>query len=56
VVVIPKYRCKVLYRQVRRHLGEGFRELARQKESRIEEGHLQPADPWGPAVAAALGL
>jgi len=41
VVFIPKYRRKVLYGQLRNHLGEVFRELARQKESRIEEGHLQ---------------
>ena len=42
VVFIPKYRRKVLYGQVRQDLGEVLRELARQKESRIEEGHLQP--------------
>jgi putative transposase len=42
VVFIPKYRRKVLYGQLRRHLGAVFRELARQKESLIEEGHLQP--------------
>jgi putative transposase len=41
VVFIPKYRRKVLYGQIRAELGEVFRELARQKESRIEEGHLQ---------------
>jgi REP-associated tyrosine transposase len=41
VVFIPKYRRKVLYGQLRRDLGEVFRELARQKESVIEEGHLQ---------------
>ena len=41
VVFIPKYRRKVLYGQIRMELGEVFRELARQKESRIEEGHLQ---------------
>ena len=41
VVFIPKYRRKVLYGQVRSDLGDVFRELARQKESRIEEGHLQ---------------
>ena len=41
VVFIPKYRRKVLYGQVRQYLGEVLRELARQKESRIEEGHLQ---------------
>jgi putative transposase len=42
VVFIPKYRRKVLYGQLRGHLGEVFRELARHKESAIEEGHLQP--------------
>jgi len=41
VVFMPKYRRKVLYGQLRSYLGEVFRELARQKESRIEEGHLQ---------------
>ena len=41
VVFIPKSRRKVLYGQVRQYLGEVLRELARQKESRIEEGHLQ---------------
>lgn len=40
VVFIPKYRRKVLYGQLRQHLGEVFRELARRKESEIEEGHL----------------
>ena len=41
-VFIPKYRRKVLYGHLRQYLGEVFRELARHKESRIEEGHLQP--------------
>lgn len=40
IVFIPKYRRKVLYGQLRIHLGEVFRNLAAQKESRIEEGHL----------------
>ena len=40
VVFIPKCRRKTLYGQLRRHLGEVFRRLAEQKESRIEEGHL----------------
>ena len=43
VVCIPKSRRKVLYGQRRQYLGEVFRELAHQKESRVEEGHLQPA-------------
>ena len=40
VVFIPKGRRKVLYGQLRVHLGEVFRSLAQHKESRIEEGHL----------------
>lgn len=40
VVFIPKCRRKLLYGQLRQHLGEMFRRLAGQKESRIEEGHL----------------
>ena len=40
VVFIPKCRRKTLYGQLRQHLGEVFRALAAQKESRIEEGHL----------------
>ena len=40
VVFIPKYRRKTLYAELRRYLGEVFRKLAEQKESRIEEGHL----------------
>jgi len=41
VVFILKGRRKVLYKSLRQHLGEVFRKLAEQKESRIEEGHLQ---------------
>ena len=41
VVFIPKCRRKALYRELRRHLGEVYRRLAAQKESEIEEGHLQ---------------
>lgn len=40
VVWIPKCRRKVLYEELRKYLGEVFRELAIQKESRIVEGHL----------------
>ena len=40
VVFIPKCRKKVLYGNLRRHLGEVFHKLAQQKECRIEEGHL----------------
>ena len=40
VVFIPKCRRKALYQGLRRHLGVVFRELAGQKECRIEEGQL----------------
>jgi putative transposase len=40
VVFIPKCRRRVLYEELRLHLGEVFHHLARQKESEIEEGHL----------------
>jgi putative transposase len=42
VEFIPKCRREVLFGQLRSHLGEVFRRLALQKESRIEEGHLMP--------------
>jgi putative transposase len=40
VVFIPKCRRKVLYGQLRKELGRVFRDLAEQKDSKIEEGHL----------------
>jgi len=40
IVFIPKCRRKALFGQLRRDLGPVLRELAGQKESRIEEGHL----------------
>ncbi len=40
VIFIPKCRRKALYQELRQHLGEVFRKLAEQKESRIEQGHL----------------
>src|ERR1700752_4862476 len=42
IVFIPKCRRKTLYGELRQHLGEVFRRLAMQKESRVEEGHLMP--------------
>ena len=42
VVFIPKGRRKALYQELRRHLGEVFRKLALQRESKVEEGHLMP--------------
>ena len=42
VVWIPKYRKKQLYGAVVKYLGSIFHELARERESRILEGHLCP--------------
>src|ERR1700723_880156 len=42
VVFIPKYRRRTLYGDLKRHLGPVFRQLAEQRESRVEEGHLMP--------------
>ena len=43
VVFIPKYRRKkIIYGELRQYLGEVFRKLAGQRESKIEEGHLMP--------------
>ena len=40
IVFIPKYRRKALYGALRQQLGDLLRQLAMQRESRIEEGHL----------------
>ena len=41
VVWIPKYRRQALYAELRKYLGPVLRELARQRECVVEEGHLQ---------------
>ena len=40
IVFIPKYRKKALYGALRQQLGEVLKQLALQRESRIDEGHL----------------
>ena len=40
VVFIPKKRKKKIFSALRRDLGEIFRELAKQKDSQVVEGHL----------------
>jgi putative transposase len=40
IVWIPKYQRKLLYGGLRKYLGEVFRGLSMQKESRVVEGHL----------------
>jgi putative transposase len=63
VVWIPKYRRKALYGELRKHLGPVLRELARQRECVVEEGHLNLdhvhmllAIPPKYAVAQVLGF
>ena len=40
VVWIPKYRKKTLYGELRKYLGQIFRDLARNRETEVLEGHL----------------
>ena len=42
VVFIPKCRRRTLYAELRKYLGDVFRRLAEQRESRVEEEHLLP--------------
>ena len=42
VVIIPKYRQKVLYGKLRRQVGAILRELCRQKGVELLEGHCMP--------------
>jgi len=42
IVFIPKKRRKMIFASIRKHLGEVFHDLARQKGIIIEEGHLMP--------------
>jgi putative transposase len=41
VVFIPKYRKKLIFGALRKHLVEIFHDLAKRKECKIEEGHLR---------------
>ena len=41
IVFIPKYRKKALYGVLRQQLGDMLKQLAMQRESRIEAGHLR---------------
>jgi putative transposase len=42
VVVLPKYRKKVIYGKIRHRVGEILRQLCRQKEIDLEEGNAMP--------------
>jgi len=41
IVFIPKYRKKTVYGALKKHLGDIFHELAKQKECQIVEGTLK---------------
>ena len=62
IVWIPKYRRKTIYKNIRPELGEILRDLAKQKECEILEGHLMKdhvhiliAIPPKIAVSKAVG-
>jgi putative transposase len=42
VVIVPKYRMKILYGKVKRHIGQILRELCRYKDIELLEGHAMP--------------
>ena len=42
VVFVPKYRQKRLYGKFRRKVGDIFKDLCRQKDIELLEGHLMP--------------
>ena len=42
VVIVPKYRKKVLFGRIRREIGKIIRQLCRQKEVELIEGHAMP--------------
>jgi putative transposase len=41
VVIVPKYRKKAIYGKLRQQIGEMFRQLCRQKEIELLEGHAK---------------
>ena len=42
VIIVPKYRKRVLYGKIRRRVGEILRDLCRQRGIEMVEGHLMP--------------
>src|SRR5688500_6355710 len=42
VVIVPKYRKKLLYGNLRRQIGPILKELCRQKGVEVIEGHVMP--------------
>jgi putative transposase len=63
VVIIPKYRKRMLYGKVKKHVGEVIREVCRQRGIEVLEGHLMPdhihmcvSIPPKHSVAFAIGF
>jgi putative transposase len=63
IVIIPKYRKRVLYGKVKKHVGEVIREVCRQRGIELVEGHLMPdhihmcvSIPPKHSVAFAIGF
>jgi len=42
VIVVPKYRKRVLYGKIRKRVGEILKDLCRQRGIEMMEGHLMP--------------
>jgi len=63
IVIIPKYRKRMLYGKVKKHVGEVIKEVCRQRGIELVEGHLMPdhihlcvSIPPKHSVAFAIGL
>ena len=63
IVIIPKYRKRVLYGRVKKHVGEVIKEVCRQRGIELVEGHLMPdhihmcvSIPPKHSVAFAIGF
>jgi putative transposase len=42
IVIVPKYRKKVMYGRTRKEIGKVIRQLCRQKDVELVEGHAMP--------------
>jgi len=63
IVIIPKYRKRMLYGKLKKHVGEVIREVCRQRGIELIEGHLVPdhihmclSIPPKHSVAFAIGF
>jgi len=63
IVIIPKYRKRMLYGRLKKHVGEVIKEVCRQRGIELIEGHLMPdhihmcvSIPPKHSVAFAIGF